>query len=637
VKVAVEMGAEVIILDHHECDELPNTPYILDPKNPQERYPFKHLCGAGVVYKLVEALMGTKKAQELIDIAGVATIGDIVSLTGENRVIAALGLKKLRENPNIGLKKLAECSGINLKTLRSHNVGFSIVPRINAAGRLEHASLAFDLLTTDDESEAEKLAGKLCEINVLRQDIQKNIYTLADEQVKEQCRLYEDRVLMIKGKGYSKGVIGLVASKLVENFNRPAVVFSEEDGKITGSARSIDKINIYEILSSKKELFDRFGGHAQAAGLTLSSKDFETLKKDVNEFARKSIDDAVFLRKFVYDVQIDVRDITIEFIEDLKKLEPFGEANPEPVFFITDAKIGTVRTMGKKAEHSRSVVNNSLNCVMFDGALLDHSSYMLAGTLSINDFNSRVRPELIIRSAQLKNVSKDSIKKENMRMFLAEALSFYEVLVNKEKYKVIEDEEKWGKQLAASVKKSPLGTLLIVNSDIGMDKLSRIKTDLPPICDTGVPLNSAENSVAITLKNAKAIRNYEDVFSLGAFHTVKYAKDANILLTGALIQKYIKQTEEFFVNEGQLKEYLSALIKLKTGYNTVTQLMQRACQDVKGGTLKKMWFAINVLCEQKLIGLKKYDKMHIKYFGRIQPQSSSRLYKVFTEILKLRK
>ncbi|MDR3263834.1 MAG: single-stranded-DNA-specific exonuclease RecJ [Clostridiales bacterium] len=332
-----ELGIDIIITDHHTPQEiLPDAP-ILNPKTCG--YPCE-LCGAGVAFKLVEALAGTETALKYIDLAAIATVGDIVPLTGENRAIVALGLKELSGNvKRKGLKRLF--TSLKLERVTASDISFMIAPRLNAAGRMGLADRALELLVSDDAFDIDCLIKELNSDNAERQSVLNDI--TADVYSKLKDYPFRDkRSIIIADSKWDGGILGIACSKLAGEFNRPVVLFSENgDGIVKGSARSIPGVNIYDIMAKSEYLYKAFGGHAQAAGVSMESRNLEEFIKNT-EAALSEYPENLFFPSVVYDAEIAVKPDMKE-IKEICALEPFGEGNPKPLFLLTAAQMRFVR------------------------------------------------------------------------------------------------------------------------------------------------------------------------------------------------------------------------------------------------------------------------------------------------------
>lgn len=351
VALAKELGMTVIVTDHHQLPEaLPEADAVLNPLI--GNYPCSFLCGAGVALKICQALQGTAGLEKRLDLAAIATVADIVPLMDENRVIVREGLERIRRTGRPGLKALLECSG-TMGALQADALAFRLGPRLNAAGRLGDASLAVRLLLTGMPEKAADTAGKIEEMNRQRQNMEREITAAALAQITESPSFGEDRILIAAGEGWNPGLIGLAAGKICERFYRPSIVLSlpEDGGPAVGSCRSIPGVNIFELLRDCEDLLVRFGGHAQAAGLTVVRENIPALRERMNRILREKIDKAVFVRTLDYDLEVPFRNWTAETLAALDLLEPTGYGNPAPVFMLSGAQVQSMRRVGRDLSH----------------------------------------------------------------------------------------------------------------------------------------------------------------------------------------------------------------------------------------------------------------------------------------------
>ncbi|OFV94684.1 MAG: single-stranded-DNA-specific exonuclease RecJ [Acidobacteria bacterium RIFCSPLOWO2_02_FULL_61_28] len=348
VERARELGLDCIITDHHlpvseeaAPESVPQALAVLNPKQPGCPYPDKNLCGAGVAFKLAQALLGAgpessarvaRLVRSLLKLVCIGTIADSVPLTGENRVITRLGLEGLRLPVNPGLKALVQAAGLDGKAITAWDVGFRLAPRLNAAGRMESAQDVIDLFTRADPAQAQELAQKLNRLNADRQNAEQAILAEIEERVQRQPGEFSDPCLVVEGEGWHRGVIGIVASRLVDRFHRPALVISREEGIGHGSGRSIEKFHLLEALTACGDVFDRFGGHAQAAGFALPAERIGELRRRLNEYAAPRLDPADLVPELELDTEVSFGDLTPETLSDLERLAPHGYGNPRPVF-----------------------------------------------------------------------------------------------------------------------------------------------------------------------------------------------------------------------------------------------------------------------------------------------------------------
>ena len=329
VEYALQKGLDVLVTDHHTIgSELPDC-IVIDPCfNPQ----LTQLCGAGVAFTLVRALFGEEYALRFIDVCAIATVADIVPLVGDNRTIVKYGLETIRKGrAKVGINELIYKAGLDKRHVTSYDIGFKIAPRLNAAGRLSVAHSSVNLLMTEDATIASFIAEELSMRNTERQDIGKQISNEA-MQLLYGYDFGKNHVIVLNGKTWNEGVIGISAAKIAEYFNMPTILLTEGvDGAIKGSARSISGINIVELIATQKDLLSGFGGHAMAAGLSMPKENFAKFFEGINEKASKFSND-IFKRKVSYEAEIPVKNITYGFIKELELLEPYGYMNPSPVF-----------------------------------------------------------------------------------------------------------------------------------------------------------------------------------------------------------------------------------------------------------------------------------------------------------------
>ena len=391
-----KLGVQTIVTDHHEQGEnIPNAYAVVDAKRKDNKYPFRELAGVGIVFKLIQAIstklnLEEKEYLKYLDIVAVGTISDIVPLINENRVIAKLGLMLIKMTKNIGLRELIIAS--NYKQIDSNTISFGIAPRINACGRMGHQEEALKLFLTDNIVEAKEITNKLNKYNSERQEKEGNIFKQALEKL--QTENIENRnTIVLGGDNWYHGVIGIVASKLTESFFKPTILvcFEGEEGK--GSGRSIPSFDLHEALSYSGDYLEKFGGHAMAVGLTLKKENFENFKEKFEEFAeQKNIKQ--ILPTIKIDCEISKNDLKLETVEELKKLEPFGEKNQRPCFVYKGLKINSIRALseGKHLKLSLRDDNQLIDAIGFNlGHLVDEfligDKVDIVGILEINEYN----------------------------------------------------------------------------------------------------------------------------------------------------------------------------------------------------------------------------------------------------------
>ncbi|HET7841427.1 MAG TPA: single-stranded-DNA-specific exonuclease RecJ, partial [Terriglobia bacterium] len=337
---ARELGVDTIVTDHHQPDgHLPPALAILNPKRPDCAYPDKNLAGVGVAFKLAQALFArlrnglpVRALQSYLKVVAIGTIADVVPLAGENRIIARHGLEGLAQPSNAGLKALMNVAGMNGRAPSAGDVAFRLAPRLNAAGRMENARDVIDLFTTSDESQARSIAERLNRLNQERQRTEDQILDEVVAVMEREPRRAERYSLVFAGEGWHRGVIGIVAQRAVEKYNRPTLVIGIEQGVGQGSGRSINGFNLLNALTRVSDLFERFGGHAQAAGFTLPAGRIGELDRRLEEYARATLSPGDLEPVVRVDAEVGLAEITDQLYEELCDLEPFGFGNPTPVF-----------------------------------------------------------------------------------------------------------------------------------------------------------------------------------------------------------------------------------------------------------------------------------------------------------------
>ena len=357
VKYAKKLGIDTIICDHHLPDvELPPAVAVLDPKREDCSYPFDDLSGCGVGFKLVQAYASRhgipfEEYQSLLDLLVVSIASDLVSVTGENRVLAYYGLKQLNENPRKGLIPIIKLSGLEKHRITIDEIVFKIGPRINAAGRMESGRSAVDMLTARDDQEAMKIGGEINDHNNDRKKIDREITEEALRMVQAMPDFAERKSTIVYNPSWHKGVVGIVASRLVEAYYRPTIVMTKSNGFITGSARSIAGFDLYDAIESCADLLENFGGHMYAAGLTIKESNFEEFCRRFEETVADRIKNVVMTPTVDIDSYLDFKQITPKFFRLLKQFQPFGPGNQSPVFITENVyDNGNGRKVGS-AEH----------------------------------------------------------------------------------------------------------------------------------------------------------------------------------------------------------------------------------------------------------------------------------------------
>ena len=406
---------DIIITDHHTPPEvLPAAYAVINPHQVGCGYPFKNLAGVGVAFKLCQALYKEKHNDaalwsEMLEFVAMGTVADIVPLIGENREIVKKGLAKMSETSSLGLRELMKICGCVDKTITAETVGFALAPRMNAAGRLEHAMSAVELLVTDDQDKATEIAIKLNNENIERQEISAQIFKEAEEMLKDQNDI--SQAIVLAKEGWHAGVIGIVASRLVDKYHLPTILISIDGEVAKGSCRSIPPLNLYDTLADCSDLLLQFGGHRQAAGLTLSTTNINSFREHFVHEVSQRLSPEDFEPKIAADVVVPPGcSLTLKLVKELSMLEPYGASNPLPVFAFKEAKLRSPAIMGAEKNHLRLIVdfgNESYKGIMWNQAqritsIYNHSVATLAFSPKINTWNGMDSIDLQLFAIDLK-------------------------------------------------------------------------------------------------------------------------------------------------------------------------------------------------------------------------------------------
>lgn len=333
-------NTEVIVTDHHQpadCN-LPPVSAIINPKLKGCNYKYKDLAGVGVAYKLCQALAGDILAQEL-DLVSLGTIADVVPLTGENRIIVKEGLSRLAQTKRAGINALVEISRIKNRKIDTTFVSFILGPRINASGRVDTAEAALSLLMSEEKEEADRLAVFVDKCNRQRQKIESQIFDEAEDLINQEINFKEHRVIVLAKEGWHQGVLGIVASKIMGRFYRPTILISLTDDLCKGSGRSIKNFHLFDALLKCKDFLKNFGGHRHAVGLVINRKSIADFKDSINRLAHEELNFEDLIPRLEIDMELSLSDLSEKLVEELEVLEPFGEGNPEPLFYTRKLKI----------------------------------------------------------------------------------------------------------------------------------------------------------------------------------------------------------------------------------------------------------------------------------------------------------
>ena len=414
VKYARTKGLDVIICDHHyPGEEIPKALAVLDPKQPSCSYPYKDLSGCGVGFKLIHAYSRVhgipfSKISHYLDLVAVSIASDIVPITGENRVMAYFGLKRLNESPRTGLKEIMRESEVT-KALTIEDVVFKIGPRINAAGRMETGSKAVDLLVSNDTRLATEISKEINNFNIERRSVDRIITTEAMRMIAEDQRTVNYRTTVLYNPNWKKGVIGIVASRLIETYYRPTVILTESNGFATGSARSVQGYDLYQAIEACSDLLESFGGHMFAAGLTLKKENIRPFMDRFEQYVNSTITEEQLVPRIFIDMELSFSEINDEFFKTMSQFQPFGPENMSPVFVSRNVfDTGSGRMVGSSGEHLKldlcqeSTGQKSFSAIAFSQA--NHFEYIRGGnpfdicySLEMNEFRGNRNLQLNIR------------------------------------------------------------------------------------------------------------------------------------------------------------------------------------------------------------------------------------------------
>jgi single-stranded-DNA-specific exonuclease len=398
-------GIDVIVIDHHEPDgvKLPPAMAVIDPKRADCLYPFKNLSAVGLVAKLMQAILGHIPLEDL-DLVALGTVADVVPLLGENRIFVKNGLPFIETTNKPGLRALLEVAKIAGKKMKPYYIGFILGPRLNAAGRMDSAAVSLDLLLSENPADAYALACSLETHNQTRQKMQNEVVEEALGIIEADESLKTQDIIVVHKQGWHKGVLGIVASRIVDKYYRPTIVISVEDGMGTGSARSIDGFHLYEALTNCAGFLENYGGHERAAGLRLKQDNIEVFRQAMNDFARAALPQEKFIPTLEIDCEIPLNVIDLNLLEIIATMEPHGEGNPAPVFCSRSLTVksppsllgkDTIKFWVSDGVKTMSVVGFGMGS--FKEAVKLGGRVDLAYTLSIDDWNKAPAVQLVLK------------------------------------------------------------------------------------------------------------------------------------------------------------------------------------------------------------------------------------------------
>jgi len=422
VEFLKQNGIDTIITDHHKSmGVLPDAEAVICCTRTDNTYPYKNLSGAGVAFKLTEAISNflkiEKKDKNLLVLAALGTVADIVKLDGENRIIVSSGLKMIQSGLNMGIDAILNISAVKRENTDTYTLGFVVGPHINAAGRMGKANLALELLLCDDIARAEKLANDLTLLNNKRKNIQDKIFEKILEQLVNNPSISNMPVIVAGGENYNKGVIGIVASKISGIYKKPTIIYSIKNGVAVGSGRSNGDFSLIESLVYCDEILDKYGGHKNGAGLSLNAEKIEVFREKLAEFAYKNNFTNSSDNSLLVDCDISTNELNFEFVDNLLSLEPFGFGNPKPIFSLKNAELSEYRRIGANGKHlSFTFKKNGLftkavcfNSSEYEPLLFLGEKYNLAFNADINNFKGQKSMQLMLKDITLSISDKKSI------------------------------------------------------------------------------------------------------------------------------------------------------------------------------------------------------------------------------------
>jgi single-stranded-DNA-specific exonuclease len=415
---ANQNSIDFIICDHHNPGEiLPDAIAVLDPKRQDCNYPYKELSGCGVGFKLLQALsikrnINFEKLWNLLDLVAVSIASDIVEITGENRILAYFGIKKLMESPRIGLKALIEISGHKANEITISDVVFKIGPRINAAGRIESGRSSVKLLIEENVEFATEMSDKINKHNETRQNLDRLITEEALEMISSSDVLKARKSTVLFKPGWHKGVVGIVASRVIENYYKPTIILTEADGMASGSARSVEGFDLYQAVDSCSEMLCNFGGHKHAAGLSLKTEDVKRFAERFEDYVCQNITDEQLMPQIVIDQHLSFSEITPKFFNIIKRFAPFGPGNMSPIYVTENVHdTGGSRIVGKTEEHLRLEIADSnqnrlvgigFGMANFIQIVKENKPFNICYSIEENEFNGVISLQLRIRDIKRK-------------------------------------------------------------------------------------------------------------------------------------------------------------------------------------------------------------------------------------------
>ena len=616
-------GIDVIVTDHHEIPEiLPNT-LTLNAKIPNQKFGFTELCGAGLAFKIVQAL--GENIYEYLPIAAIATVADIVSLTEENRAIVVLGLKHINNLPQ-GVKLLLK--ELKISNLTSGDIAFKVAPKLNAAGRMGDASIALQLFINNNKSVLFETLIKLTAMNIERQQLCNKVYEDVIEKL-GSINSNKQRCIILQSKDWDSGLLGIVCARLIEEYNKPAFLFTNDNGVLKGSVRSINGINIHTVLSSCSSLLETFGGHSMAAGLSLNLENYEEFKKEINDYFNNNFTEEDFIYKKYYDLKLETKDINLTFVKELEKLEPFGCENPKPVFMISWEK-SVVKPMNNFPQHLNIILNNNVNLIAFNASsYIQNIQYNKTKNalieLQTNSFKGKESVKCLVKNFMFENynkISQDMLNGNYIRQIFSK--TFFDGYIN-----YCDD---IFSKISECLNASNYGTLIICNSNKNIEKLEEIiKNYNINYCVGKVNNKNSTNTIVVGLNCFENVLNYNNVIFTEPVIVKEYFSNFKAKI-------YVPKGERFNFSELKLslsREYLlsvfaaikeqSGKINVENEYSYYFEL-KRVSPHIINFDYAKFVASINIFEELELISIDKNILYEIKVVDGVKTQLENSSY-----------
>lgn len=628
VAYAKQKGIDVIITDHHECGpQLPDTDYIVNPKRPDSTYPCALIAGCGVAFKLIHALSSLDEAMAYIDLVAIGTITDIVPLLDENRAIAHLGIQKMRQNPSAGIAALADAAGIRLASISSYGISFGLGPRINAAGRMDTAHTAIDILRARQRSDVlEDRAKALCELNDLRKKDVADISADAEKMIRDFGYM-RDSAILLADERWNTGVIGIAAAKISGKYTRPCVLFGGNDGDLVGSARSVAGINMHEVLSQFEDRYEKFGGHAQAAGLTIKPDVLGDLRRDVCAYINAHYDESVFAERLTYDMALDVADVSHKLVGDFEKLEPVGHGNEKPMVAVKNADITETKYIGKNTQpHLKFTMRQNRSGVSAISFFFKEKHSICSRTCDflceagINDFNDT--PQLVVRKIAMHYDTRlvDSFIYANRRHMTQRLMD--EVVYLAAHGKDVISEAELETAIADALAVSRFGLAIVVNTVPAFERLRKLSTVDKAMNDGSLALLDARSCSVDNCIACGSAPMHDRILHIGI--------SGGAMADEVLVKAYREYAAEYYSDR-------QALLEVYQTIRRCTAAREKAPHEIAkeaGISTGKTAFALRVFDELELIARGKSGRiLALKNTGDKKELQVSECYRSFEHII----